>query len=74
MDQVIQALAVAALTAFLIFIGVIMGFLMGWKAARPNDKLITREFNPGSTDEPEGDIWQDAMMTEAEKDERISTV
>ena len=53
---------------------VFFGFLMGWKAARPEDKLIKREFNPGPADEPEGDIWQDAMMTEEEKEERISTI
>jgi len=68
MDELIRVSGGMLLAAFLIFIG----YLMGFKAARPDDKLITREFNPGSTDEPEGDIWQDAMKDD--KDERISTI
>ena len=70
MEQLISAIIIAGVT----LVSVVIGFLMGWKVARPEDKLIKREFNPGPTDEPEGDIWQDAMMTEEEKEERISTI
>jgi len=70
LEQLISAVIIAGVTLVSVFIG----FLMGWKAARPDDKLIERKFDPGPTDEPEGDPWQDAMMTEKEKEERISTI
>jgi len=64
-----------------VFIGVVLGWVstfigyyMGRKTVRPDEPLFKREFNPGPTDEPEGDIWQDAMMKEEEKEERISTI
>ena len=65
-EQLISAVIIAGVT----LVSVVIGFLMGWKAARPEHKLIRYDFNPGSTDEPEGDIWQDAMTSEEEKKER----
>ena len=62
MEQLIQMGAVAALTAFLILIGVIAGFLMGWKAARPDDTLVKpKPFNPGPTDGEEEDVFREAL-------------
>jgi hypothetical protein len=53
---------------------VVIGYLMGLKAARPDEKLITRQFDPGPPIEPEGDIWQDAMKAPEDMNERIKTV
>jgi hypothetical protein len=53
---------------------VCVGFIMGFKAARPEDKLINREFDPGSTEEPEGDLWQDAMTAPEDVEERVRTL
>ena len=62
MEQLIQMGAVAALTAFLILIGVVVGFLMGWKAARPDDTLVKpKPFNPGPTDGEEQDIFREVL-------------
>jgi len=57
----------------LMLLCVIIGFLMGFKAARPEDKLINYHPDQGSTEEPEGDIWQDAMR-KPDEDERVDTL
>lgn len=57
----------------LMLLCVIIGFFMGFKAARPEDKLINYHPDQGSTDEPEGDIWQDAMR-KPDEDERVDTL
>lgn len=45
------------------------GFWMGFKAKIPDKKLIERKFDPGSTDEPEGDVWAEALTKPAEDEE-----
>jgi len=57
-----------------VLVSVVIGFVMGFKAARPENKLIERERDPGSTEEPEGDLWQDAMTPPVDKDERVRTL
>jgi len=65
------------MTEKLIFMGiailcVVIGYFMGLKSARPDEKLITRHRDQGSTDEPEGDIFNDAMIPPGD-DERVDT-
>ena len=69
------------MTEKLIFMGiailcVVIGYFMGLKSARPDEKLITLHRDQGSTDEPEGDIFNDAMLSpdpDAEMDMRVGT-
>mgnify|MGYP000200461201 CR=1 FL=1 len=52
---------------------VIIGFLMGFKAARPDEKLIKWKVNQGPTDEPDGDPFNDAMRV-PDEEERVKTI
>lgn len=52
---------------------VVVGYWMGWKSARPEDPLVKRTVDQGPTDEPEGDIWTDAMK-DPESEERVKTI
>ena len=54
-------------------IPVIIGFLMGYKAARPEDPIVKRRVNQGPTDEPEGDPFTDAMRV-PDAEERVKTI
>ena len=63
MDQ----LVVVLIGGGIVLVSVSIGFFMGLKAARPDEKLISREFDPGSTEEPEGDIFNDALLPPEDK-------
>lgn len=52
---------------------VCIGFLMGMKSARPDEPIIKREFDPGPTDDPGGDIWQEALTPAEDDTRRIPT-
>ena len=47
-----------------VWASVFLGFWMGWKAARPEEPLINKDFDPGPSDAPEDDIWQEALTPE----------
>ena len=61
----------AIINGVLLFIGilgsVLLGFLMGWKAARPEETIIKpKPFNPGPRDEDDQDIFSDALEVKGE--------
>lgn len=57
-------------------VAVAVGFFFGWRAKRPDAKLIDRKFNPGPAEEPEGDIFTEALEPpkDDEKERGISTL
>jgi hypothetical protein len=58
--------------AGIVIMSVIIGYVMGFKAARPDDKLITRDPNMGPTEDDGNDLWSDAMQP-IETEERVET-
>ena len=63
--------------AGIVILSVIIGFLMGFKAARPEEKLIKTEKDMGPTEDPGQDIWTDAMTPPKEPidaEERLETM
>lgn len=59
-----------------VIVAVIVGFVMGFKAARPDEKLITRDPDMGPTEDTGEDIWTDAMqkLEPVEAEERVETM
>ena len=62
--------------AGIVIVSVIIGFFMGLKSARPDEKLITRDPDMGPTEDDGNDIWSDAMQKAEpiEAEERVGTV
>ena len=57
-----------------VLVCVLAGYIMGFKAARPDDPILSPHYpDQGSKDEPDGDIWRDAMTKSPDMDERIKT-
>ena len=51
-----------------IWVSVFLGFMMGWKAARPDETLIKpKPFDPGARDEDDQDIFRDALEVRGDK-------
>ena len=63
-------------TFLIVIASVVVGYFMGFKSARPDQKLITRDPDMGPTEDDGGDLWSDAMQKPEpiEAEERVGTV
>ena len=68
----IQTVIIISLVSVLNVLILIAGYLMGRKT-KTDEPVYTPKFNPGSTDEPEGDIIADHLY-EDEEEERKPTI
>lgn len=69
-----QILIIIAATSILTMFILVIGYWMGRKT-KTDDPIYTPKFDPGPTDEPEGDIITDNLYPDEDKeDKRKSTI